>query len=148
MTKKSWVFTVVALIAVSLISIGGVIYYGTFVQPGERVAADKRACDNFASGLVLARNNAVAVAKRTPAGTDQEVADAYIKAFDNGLSKAFDAATKDSDVYKSFAQMSLTRISYDASMGLDAITAIESQFSNAQASCSVVEPTATPSATK
>ena len=146
MSKKSWKTTIVALIAAALLSICGVIYYGTVVQPGERRAADRAACDSFALGLTEARNNAIAVAERTPPGTDQQVADKYLKSFDKGLASAFDLAAKNGDVYKSMTQLGLARLSYDASMGMSAVTAIEGQFTNVTAACSVVEPTPTASA--
>jgi hypothetical protein len=147
MNKKSWAVTITALIAAAILGICGVVYYGTFVQPGERIAADKAACDAFAVGITEARNGVMKIAAQTPTATDQQEADTYLTSFDKGLTKAFDLASKKGDVYQSLTQLSLTRISYDSSMGMNAISALEGQFANLQASCSVVEPaaTATPS---
>ena len=145
MNNKRWTITIFSVIALAVISIGATVYFGTFVQPNTRKTADIKACDTFFAGVLQARDDSMAVAQKTPAGTDQEVAAAYLKAFDKGLSSAFEQAATKSDVYQSLAQLSLTRVSYDASMGFDALNAIEAQFTNIQTSCSVVEPTPTAS---
>lgn len=146
MNNKRWTITIISVVALALLAIGATVYFGTFVQPGSRKNADIKACDTFFAGVLQARDDSMAVAQKTPPGTAQEVAAAYLKDFDKGLSTAFDQASTKSDVYQSLAQLSLTRVSYDASMGFDALNAIESQFTNIQASCAVVEPTPTASA--
>lgn len=146
MNKKRWLTVVISLLAVSVLGIAALVYVGTAILPAERKAADIKACDTFATGLIEARNAAMTLAQKTPAPSDEEVASAYLKEFDKGISAAFEKATKDSAVYKAISQLSFTRLSYDKTMGFNALTAIESQLTNIDTACSAIEPTPTPEA--
>jgi hypothetical protein len=149
MSNKNWTITVVALVVAALLAIGGVIVYGTYIQPGERKAADIAACDIFEAGAMNASNEAYTLSQKTPKMTDADIAQKYLEIIDVAIDKAFLKAASKSDVANALAQLGISRISYDATMGVEAVTALQTGFDPVITACNVVEPTpaATPTPT-
>ncbi len=146
MSNKNWAITVIALVAVALLAIGGIVVYGTFIQPGERKAADIAACDIFAVGAMNASNEAYAMSQKTPKPSDADTAQKYLDIIDVAIDKAFLKAASKSDVADALAQLGISRISYDSTMGVAAVNALQSSFDPVLTACSAVEPTPTASA--
>jgi len=146
MKNNRWFYAIIALIAGAVLAIGGVVFYGTSIMPGQRVAADKQACDTFAAGLIAARTKAVQMLEQTPPAKDPDVAQAYLDAIDVAIDKAFTQAASRSDVANALAQLGLARISYDATQGFTAIGTLENSYDPVKTACSVVEPTSSPTA--
>ena len=146
MKKNRWLIAVISLIAVSLLAIGGTIFYGTAIMPGQRVAADKKACDTFALGLVTARTQAVQLLEKNPPESDANVAQAYLDAIDKAIDQAFTEAASKSDVANALAQLGLARISYDATQGFAAITNLENSYDPVKTACEPFKPTESPTA--
>ncbi len=146
MSNKNWAITVIALVAVALLAIGGIVVYGTFIQPGERKAADIAACDIFAVGAMNASNEAYAMSQKTPKPSDADTAQKYLDIIDVAIDKAFLKAASKSDVADALAQLGISRISYDSTMGVAAVNALQSSFDPVLTACSAVEPTPTATA--
>ena len=147
MSKKTWQITVIGLIAFVLLGIGGMVYYGTVIQPGERLAADKAACFDFAAGVVDARTQALALSQTKPPAAESEIAQKYLDALEQGVDKGFAKASKNSDVSKALADIGIQRLSFDATQGLAAVSDLESTFTAIQAACAAIDPNPSPSAT-
>ena len=54
--KWGWNETIIAISAVALLSMGGIVYYGTVEQPKIDKAANVKACETFNEGLAKAES--------------------------------------------------------------------------------------------
>ena len=140
MNNKRWAIVIISIVVASILAIGGVIFYGTAVLPGERKAADVKACDLFAIGVMQARSEAIALAERTPPASDPDIAQKYIDVLSKGIDKAFMQAASKSDVANALAQLGMARISFDATQGFQAVTALEGSYDPVTTACSAVQP--------
>ena len=146
MSNKNWTITISALVVLAILAIGGIVVYGTYIQPGERKAADIAACDIFAVGAMNASNEAYAMSQKTPKPSDADTAQKYLDIIDVAIDKAFLKAATKSDVANALAQLGMTRISYDSTMGVEAVNALQNSFDPVMTACSVVVPTPTATA--
>ena len=147
MNKNRWLIAVIALIAVSVLGIGGVVFYGTVQLPKDRLAQDSSACTTFAAGVASARNKVMEAAQKNTAITDPELAQIYLDEVDKGIDAAFQQAASKGEVSNALAQLGLSRISYDATQGFQAVTALEQAYQPVTDACTPVLTSASPVAT-
>ena len=146
MKKKRWLIAVISLIAVSLLAIGGTIFYGTAILPGQRIDADRKACQVLDAGLLSAYSKATVLAEKTPPASDDEVAKAYISEADKAIGDAYGYAAKNSEVANALAKLSFARLSGSSEKGLAAITSLVNSLDPVKAVCEPFKPTESPTA--
>jgi len=147
MTNKRWLTVITVLIAVAVVAIGGIIYYGTAVLPGERLAADKTACQTLNDGLLNASSKAMVLAEKTPPASDAEVAKAYLDTADKAISDAYLKATSNGAVAAALGQISFSRLNAGADQSLTAVTNLVNSLDTVKTACAPFDPNATPSPT-
>jgi hypothetical protein len=147
MKKNRWLIVVISLVSVSVLAIGGVIFYGTAIMPAERLKADAAACDSFVIGVIKGRARVVELTKKTPAEPDNEIAQAYIDEVMKGVDKAFGEAASKGEVSDALARIGLTRLNNNADKGIEAISTLENSYSGIKAACEPVMRAASPAPT-
>jgi hypothetical protein len=144
MSNKSWPITIFILLTVAVFGIAGVVFYGVVVLPEQRLANDRKACDEFANGVIQARNQSVSLLQLKPPVPEPEVAAKYATTAHKGIDKAFNTAVVNGDIYNSLAQIGLKRLDFNESEGIVAIQKMEADYEPLLALCSSIQPTDAP----
>jgi len=147
MTNKSWRITILAILAIALLSIGGVVYYGTVALPAQRLQQDIKACDEFANGVIQARGAAIGLLDKKPPASASEVATRYANLANEGIDRAFNTSAANGQIYNALSQVGMGRLDYNESDGMVAIQKMEATYDPLLALCKSIQPTPSPTAT-
>ena len=144
MTNKSWRITIFSLIAVAIISISGVVYYGAVALPTQRLAQDVKACDEFANGVIQARGAAINLMSQKPPATASEVAMRYANLANEGIDKAFNTSSANGDIWRTLSEVGMARLDFNESEGMVAVQNMEAKYETLIALCKAIQPTPSP----
>ena len=127
---------IVGITAVFLASVGATIYFGTVIKPAEDAAATQQACKIFTDGKAAAERAFLDEASRT----DQEPSELtavtnYMAELYKGTDAAFKLAVEDSTVQQALVQVSINRLSLQASQGETAIMTLDQAATNVTTAC-------------
>lgn len=133
--KRNWTYSWIAVASVGALAIGGMVYYGTVVQPKVNADKDVKACVIFNDGLAAAQ-----------ASSDYEQ---YFDKIFTGANDALEASYKDGELHGLIYNVAVLRLNITAEAGAVGAQVVDEGATLVQAKCAIIlgvevpEPTAT-----
>ena len=133
---NNWTIAIVVIAVIFVVSIAGTVYFGTVVKPAQNLEATKKTCTTFADGKTAAERAFLDEASRTDQKPSELTAVTnYMKELFKGTDAAFKTAINDSPVQSALVQLSVKRLSIQATQGETAIMTLDQAATDVTTAC-------------
>jgi len=139
-SRKLWIRAISIISAAIVLSIGGVVYYGTIVLPAQNAARDVAACKIYVKGS----NDAAVAFMKEGSATDHKPSvttaiNNYMKILFTANNLSYNQANPNGSVAASFIQISKARLALDTSSSTALMSGFNSVYSAASDTLSLCQ---------